>query len=60
MHENKLEQLKEQEEYWVAVSDLMAGLMMIVMLISVVFMADVKSERNRIQEVAILYDHLRH
>lgn len=59
MHENELEQLKEQEGHWVAVSDLMAGLMMIFMLISVVFMVDVETERNRIQDVAILYDHLR-
>ena len=41
------------------ISDLMAGLMMIFMLISVVFMVDVETERNRIQDVAILYDHLR-
>ena len=59
MDENELEQLKEQEGHWVAVSDLMAGLMMIFMLISVVFMVDVETERNRIQDVAILYDHLR-
>ena len=59
MHENELEQLKEQEGHWVAVSDLMAGLMMIFMLISVVFMVDVETERNRIQDVAILYEHLR-
>ena len=59
MQENELEQLKEQEGHWVAVSDLMAGLMMIFMLISVVFMVDVETERNRIQDVAILYDHLR-
>jgi flagellar biosynthesis component FlhA len=59
MYENELEQLIEQEGHWVAVSDLMAGLMMIFMLISVVFMVDVETERNRIQDVAILYDHLR-
>ena len=59
MQENELEQLKEQEGHWVAVSDLMAGLMMVFMLISVVFMVDVETERNRIQDVAILYDHLR-
>jgi outer membrane protein OmpA-like peptidoglycan-associated protein len=59
MDENELEQSKDQEGHWVAVSDLMAGLMMIFMLISVVFMVDVETERNRIQDVAILYDHLR-
>lgn len=59
MNENELEQLKEQEGHWVAVSDLMAGLMMVFMLISIVFMVNVETERNRIQDVAILYDHLR-
>ena len=59
MNENELEQLKEQEGHWVAVSDLMAGLMMVFMLISIVFMVNVEQERNKVRDVAILYDHLR-
>lgn len=59
MNENELEQLKEQEGHWVAVSDLMAGLMMVFMLISIVFMINVEQERNKVRDVAILYDHLR-
>ena len=59
MNENELEQLKEQEGHWVAVSDLMAGLMMVFMLISVVFMINVETERNKVRDVAILYDTLR-
>ncbi|MCD8523842.1 MAG: OmpA family protein [Saccharospirillaceae bacterium] len=59
MNENELEQLKEQEGHWVAVSDLMAGLMMVFMLISIVFMINVEHERDKIRDVAILYDHLR-
>ncbi|MAX99752.1 MAG: cell envelope biogenesis protein OmpA [Oceanospirillaceae bacterium] len=59
MNENELEQLKEQEGHWVAVSDLMAGLMMVFMLISVVFMMNGEEERNKVRDVAILYDHLR-
>lgn len=50
---------KDQEEHWVAVSDLMAGLMMVFMLISVVFMVNVETERDKIRDVAILYDQLR-
>lgn len=49
----------EQEGHWVAVSDLMAGLMMVFMLISIVFMISVETERNKIRDVAILYDTLR-
>lgn len=59
MNENELEQLKEQEGHWVAVSDLMAGLMMVFMLISIVFMINVEQERNKVRDVAVLYDHLR-
>ncbi|UZK04119.1 OmpA family protein [Venatoribacter cucullus] len=59
MNENELEQLKEQEGHWVAVSDLMAGLMMVFMLVAVVFMINVETERNKIRDVAILYDTLR-
>lgn len=59
MNENELEQLKEQEGHWVAVSDLMAGLMMVFMLVAVVFMINVETERDKIRDVAILYDTLR-
>ncbi|KZZ44405.1 MAG: OmpA family protein [Saccharospirillaceae bacterium] len=59
MNENELEQLKEQEGHWVAVSDLMAGLMMVFMLISIIFMVNVETERNKIRDIAVLYDHLR-
>ena len=56
---NDIEQAKEQEGHWVAVSDLMAGLMMVFMLVSVVFMINTEVERNKIRDVAILYDQLR-
>lgn len=49
----------EKEGHWVAVSDLMAGLMMVFMLISIVFMISVEKERDKIRDVAILYDTLR-
>ncbi len=50
---------REEEGHWVAVSDLMAGLMMVFMLVSVVFMINVETERDKIRDVAILYDQLR-
>lgn len=49
----------EQEEHWVSVSDLMAGLMMVFLLVAIIFMVNVEIERNKIRDVAILYDHLR-
>ncbi|ASP39043.1 cell envelope biogenesis protein OmpA [Bacterioplanes sanyensis] len=59
MNSDELERPPEQEGHWVAVSDLMAGLMMVFMLISVVFMINVEIERNKVRDVAILYDTLR-
>ena len=56
---NEIDELKEQEGHWVAVSDLMAGLMMVFMMVSVVFMINMEIERNKIRDVAILYDQLR-
>jgi outer membrane protein OmpA-like peptidoglycan-associated protein len=48
-----------QEEHWVSVSDLMAGLMMCFLMISVVFMIKMQIEKEKIQEVALLYETLR-
>ena len=53
------EEYIEQEEHWVSVSDLMAGLMMVFLLVAIVFMLDMQAERNKIRNVAVLYDHLR-
>ena len=49
----------EQEEHWVSVSDLMAGLMMVFLLIAIVFMVNAERERNKVRDVAVLYDLLR-
>lgn len=49
----------EQEEHWVAVSDLMGGLMMVFLLISVIYMVQLEIESRKIKDVAILYDRLR-
>ena len=57
--EEALGGIREQEGHWVAVTDLMAGLMMVFLLISVVFMINVELQRKKITDVAILYDHLR-
>jgi outer membrane protein OmpA-like peptidoglycan-associated protein len=49
----------DSEGHWISVSDLMAGLMMVFMLVSIVFMVNVEIERNKVRDVAILYDQLR-
>jgi outer membrane protein OmpA-like peptidoglycan-associated protein len=42
-------------EHWMSVSDLMAGLMMVFLFISIAFMHFVRVERDRIKEIAIAY-----
>jgi outer membrane protein OmpA-like peptidoglycan-associated protein len=49
----------EHEEHWVAVSDLMGGLMMVFLLIAVIYMVQLEIESRKIKDVAILYDRLR-
>lgn len=43
------------EDHWLSVSDLMAGLMIVFMFISVAMMHFVRIERDRIKEIAIAY-----
>lgn len=49
----------EQEEHWVAVSDLMGGLMMVFLLIAVVYMVQLEIESRKIKNVVLLYERLR-
>ncbi len=53
--------LKEsnKEGQWIAVSDLMAGLMMVFLLIAVLFMVHVERQREKVAEVVVLYDRLK-
>lgn len=46
---------ESQEQHWLSVSDLMAGLMMVFLLIAVALMQHVNIERDRIKEVAVTY-----
>lgn len=50
---------QDSEEHWVAVSDLMSGLMVVFLLISVMYLVIVERKNREIQEVAILYEDLR-
>src|SRR5690606_15563608 len=47
------------EAHWIPLSDLMTGLMMMFLLISVVYMAQIEAESRKLKEVAVLYDELR-
>ena len=64
---NPLDQQQNDEEnlsaeegaHWVAVSDLMAGLMMVFLLVAVAFMVILERESEKIKQVALLYQDLR-
>ena len=55
--ENELEQ--ESEEHWIAVSDLMSGLMMLFLLISVLYIVIVARQKEEIEQIVLLYEDLR-
>lgn len=54
---NQLEH--DSEEHWIAVSDLMSGLMVVFLLIAVMYLVIIERKNQEIQEVAILYEDLR-
>jgi len=45
----------EEEDHWISVSDLMAGLMMVFLFISIALMHTAFKERDKIKEVAVTY-----
>lgn len=45
----------EEENYWLSVSDLMAGLMMVFLFISIVLMRNALIERDKVKEIAATY-----
>lgn len=49
----------DKEEHWLSVSDLMAGLMMVFLMISVIYMVKVEAEKQKVTEVAVVYQKLR-
>lgn len=55
----ELETLQEEkEEHWISISDLMSGVMMIFLFITVLYMATVKWDKDKIEEIAVTYNRL--
>ena len=48
---------RQDSEHWVSMSDLMAGLMMVFLFISVAYMHYVRIEKEKIKEVAVAYQN---
>lgn len=49
----------DDEEHWIAVSDLMSGLMMLFLLIAVMYLVIVERKNREIERVVVLYEDLR-
>jgi len=55
----EIEAETETEEHWIAVSDLMSGLMMLFLLIAVMYLVIVERKNDEIERVVVLYEDLR-
>ncbi|MCY3772198.1 MAG: OmpA family protein [Gemmatimonadetes bacterium] len=49
---------KETEETWISISDMMAGLMVIFLFIAISYMLYVRSEKDKIEQIAHTYNQL--
>lgn len=49
----------DSEEHWIAVSDLMSGLMILFLLIAVMYLVIVERKNDEIERVVVLYEDLR-
>jgi outer membrane protein OmpA-like peptidoglycan-associated protein len=55
---NSFHSKKTDGEHWISISDMMSGLMMVFLFISIVYMINVVKERDKIKEIAITYNRL--
>jgi outer membrane protein OmpA-like peptidoglycan-associated protein len=51
-------QEQEREEHWVSISDMMTGLMMIFLFISVLYMLHMRADKEKIEEIAVTYSEM--
>jgi outer membrane protein OmpA-like peptidoglycan-associated protein len=49
---------KGNGKYWVSISDMMSGLMMVFLFISITYMINVNREKDKIKEIAVTYNRL--
>ncbi len=52
------QEAKEEGNYWMSISDMMSGLMIVFLFISVSYMINVVKERDTIKEIAVTYNRL--
>ena len=50
---------QETEEHWISISDVMAGLMMIFLFIAIIYMVDIKEDKEGLVKIAKNYLNLK-
>jgi outer membrane protein OmpA-like peptidoglycan-associated protein len=59
MSRQLIERESESDDQWVSISDMMSGLMVIFLFIAISYMIHISNEKERIEEVAVVYNRLR-
>lgn len=57
MH-NLTDDINSAEEHWISISDMMSGLMMVFIFISVIYMIQIFKDKAKIEKIAITYDKM--
>lgn len=58
MNDILTEKEQDTEEHWISISDMMAGLMVIFLFISISYMLYVRTDKEKIEKIAVTYEKL--
>lgn len=50
---------QESEEYWISISDMMAGLMVVFLFIAISYMLHIRADKETIEEIVVTYEALK-
>lgn len=51
---------EDSTEHWISTSDLMTGLMMVFMFVSIAFMRHINAEHEQVKNIAVTYESTQH
>ena len=50
---------QDSEEYWISISDMMAGLMVVFLFIAISYMLNIRADKETIEEIVVTYEALK-
>ncbi len=50
---------QDTEEYWISISDMMAGLMVVFLFIAISYMLNIRADKEMIEEIVVTYEKLK-